>query len=175
MDLSSQIIQEIHDPVTGRVNALLFAEYLGLSVPEIARVLRCSITTLHNNPTALKSPRKQHLTDLYIIVVLLKNKLGENFRMWLNTPNEQIGYYQNDCYFTIRTPIELLCFGGEDKFEKLITLIQGRPSKRINFEWLENLSEDYLKEFIVELVYATNYQDSDLVDEWREVAIELQE
>ena len=174
MDLSSQIIKEIHDPATGRVNALLFAEYLGLSVPEMARILRCSITTLRKNPTSPKLSNKQHLADLYIIIALLKDKLGENFRMWLNTPNEQIGYYQSNYYFTIRTPIELLCFGGENKFEKLITLIQGSPSKKIDFGWLENLSEDELRNFIVELVYATNYQDSLLVDDWREVAIASQ-
>lgn len=172
LNSSERVIKEIHDPVTGRVDALLFADYLGLSVPEMAQILCCSAFTLRKHPMSLKSPRKQYITDLYIIVTLLKDKLGENFRMWLNAPNEQLSDEDTNHYFSIKTPIEFLRFGGENKFHKLLTVIQNEPTTKINFEWLEELREDELRDCIVELVYATNYQHSDLVNEWREMAID---
>jgi hypothetical protein len=101
--LLEHTLLEAHDPATGRYDALRVGQSLGLSAPEMARVLSWTPRGIRKNPT---SPRLQDpLTQLMAAVTLLRELLDGSMpyvRVWLRAPHPALGG---------RTPLSYLLDG----------------------------------------------------------------
>ena len=51
--LMQNVITDIHDPVTGKVDAILFSDFLGISYEEMATFLNRTVPGLKKNPDQL--------------------------------------------------------------------------------------------------------------------------
>jgi len=107
------ILSEVHDPSTGLINGVLFADVLGLSYDDMATLLNRTVPGLKKNPTSENlQPR---LLELYVLIVQIRDILDnsmDNVRIWLRAPNRVLNY---------QTPLSLLL---DDKLEEINTLVQ---------------------------------------------------
>jgi uncharacterized protein (DUF2384 family) len=86
----SHALEELHDPESGRLDAVRVARFLGLSLSALAKALERSPQTLHKTPDA---PRLQGaLAPLARIAASLVTLFGsaEKARVWMNAPNAEL-------------------------------------------------------------------------------------
>ena len=80
--------KQIHDPVTGKIDALLFANFLKVEINDMANLLGITSAELRDNP--ISDNYKNTLNRLYILIDELRDHfdwtLFEVIR-WMNTPN----------------------------------------------------------------------------------------
>lgn len=87
-------LPELHSDATGRLNAIAIANYYGLSIAEMARILKRPVTTIHRTPDSISLQ-----TSLYPFrriagaasYIRGKDNLPCSLKIWLNTPNRQFG------------------------------------------------------------------------------------
>src|SRR5918912_2253334 len=118
--LLDHALLEAHDPASGRYDAVRVGETLGLSVADIARMLRWTPRGVRKNPT---SPRLQEpLTRLVAAVTLLRELLDGSMphvRIWLRAPHPALGG---------RTPLSYVLEGQLEPVEDLVQAIAaGQP------------------------------------------------
>lgn len=107
-------LRQVHDPVTGRIDALLFADFLDVKVKEMAHLLAVSTTGLRKNPTSDKL--RPTLNKLYILINNLQNIFDcsiSDVKAWLNAPNP---------YLDDKTPIN--CIFYTDNLKEVETLVE---------------------------------------------------
>jgi len=83
---------EGHNPESGRFDGVRLAKALGLSVPEMARVLGYTPRGLRANPDSKSLQVK--LGELVSLVIRLMEELDssmENARIWLHAPHPDLG------------------------------------------------------------------------------------
>jgi hypothetical protein len=118
--LLDHALLEAHDPSSGRYDAVRVGETLGLSVADMAHVLRWTARGVRKNPT---SPRLQEpLTRLVATVTLLRELLDGSMphvRIWLRAPHPALGG---------RTPLSYVLEGQLEPVEDLVQAIAaGQP------------------------------------------------
>lgn len=84
-------LEELHDPKTGRLHAGKIADYLGLSLSQMAHAIAVNYTTLHKTPAALSV--QQPLASIKRSLVILSETIGDesSIRAWLNSPHPDLG------------------------------------------------------------------------------------
>lgn len=85
------LMPEVHHPASGRLDAKLLADWLGLPLKSVARGLGREYATIHKTPDA---PAIQEGLRVYLRVAAALNHLAGSrigARVWLNTPNTDLG------------------------------------------------------------------------------------
>lgn len=94
-------LKQVHDLVTGRIDAILFADFLDVKVKDMANLLDVSTTGLRKNPTSDKL--RPILNRLYIVIDKLLHIFDcsvSEVKLWLNAPNSYLEYKTPiDCIF----------------------------------------------------------------------------
>ena len=106
-------LRQVHDLVTGRIDALSFANFLDISVAKMSKLLNVSATGLRKNPTSDK--HRPTLNRLYIIIDKLQHIFDcsiSDVKAWLNAPNPYLDY---------KAPID--CIFGTDNLEEVEELV----------------------------------------------------
>jgi uncharacterized protein (DUF2384 family) len=113
-------LTELHDPVSGRIDASRVADFLAVALPQVAAAVGASYATVHKTPDALKlqkglGPIKRSLS---LISQVTRNR--REARAWLNSPHPDLGE---------RTPLEVMLGGHADAVVALLeNAIAGLPS-----------------------------------------------
>src|SRR6185295_872501 len=83
-------IKALHDPDTGRLDAVRVARYLNESLVFMAAALRRNYSTVAKTPAAV--PLQERLRDFKRIIEVLEHVLGgpEGMRIWMNTPHPDL-------------------------------------------------------------------------------------
>ena len=110
-------LRQVHDPVTGRIDALLFADFLDVKVKAMANLLSVSTTGLRKNPTSDKL--RPILNRLYILIYELQHIFDcsiSDAKAWLNQPNP---------YLDSKTPIDCIFYSDDlEEVEELVDAIE---------------------------------------------------
>jgi CheY-like chemotaxis protein len=108
---ATETITALHDPDTGRIDALKIADYLGVPLAFMATALKRNYSTVAKTPAAesLQGP----LQDFKRIIEVLQHVLGDrvSVRSWMNTPHPDLAW---------RTPRSVLQEGNADAVRGLI-------------------------------------------------------
>ena len=113
-------LTELHDPVSGRIDASRVADFLAVALPQVAAALGAPYATVHKTPDALKlqrglGPIKRSLT---LISQVTRNR--REARAWLNSPHPDLGE---------KTPLDVMLGGHADAVVTLLeNAIAGLPS-----------------------------------------------
>lgn len=83
-------VKALHDPGTGRVDAVRVAHHLNESLVFMADALRRKYSTVAKTPAAV--PLQERLRDFKRIIEVLEHVLGgtEAMRIWMNTPHPDL-------------------------------------------------------------------------------------
>jgi DNA-binding protein HU-beta len=83
-------ITALHDPDTGRVDAVRVARYLNENLVFVATALGRNYSTVVKTPAAV--PMQERLRDFKRIIEVLEHVLGsaESMRIWMNTPHPDL-------------------------------------------------------------------------------------
>lgn len=83
-------LKALHDPDTGRIDAVRVARYLNESLAFMATALRRNYSTVAKTPAAV--PLQERLHDFKRIIEVLDHVLGgsEGMRIWMNTPHPDL-------------------------------------------------------------------------------------
>jgi hypothetical protein len=114
------LVEDLHDPSSGQLNAKSVAEFFGISVADLARALRREISTVHKTPTS--STLQSELRPLESIASGLVRLTGSDkrARMWLQAANPALDGH---------APIEILKTGKIAKLAGFVQdLLEGRPA-----------------------------------------------
>lgn len=87
-------MSELHSRTTGRLNAISVANFYGLSVAEMARILKRPVTSIHKTPDAASLQSSLYPFERIASAasyVKGKDNLRCSFKIWLNAPNRQFG------------------------------------------------------------------------------------
>lgn len=118
---TKNVIKQIHDPNTGRIDAMLFSEFLDVKSRDMASFLGMSATGLRKNPTSDKI--RPTLNRLYILVNNLRCFFDSSMSdalAWLNAPNEYLGN---------NTPLD--CIFQKDKLTEVEELVNAMETGRL--------------------------------------------
>lgn len=99
------VLQELHDPETGRLDAAKIAEYLAVPLAQLARALGANYATVHKTPAALAL--QERLLPIKTALVILSELFRDQstVRAWLNSPHPDLGK---------RTPLAVILEGHGD-------------------------------------------------------------
>jgi DNA-binding response OmpR family regulator len=114
------LVERLHDPQTGRLDAKRVAEFFTLSLADLSRALGKAGTAIYKTPTAETiQPSLRPLESLASGLVRLLGS-ARLARMWLSSPNPALEQH---------APIELLRMGKIDQLTSLVQdLLEGRPA-----------------------------------------------
>jgi CheY-like chemotaxis protein len=118
--VSSHVVPELHDPVSGRLSASRIAEFLGVSLSSLAELSHLSLAGLYKSPASLSLQRV--LIPIARSLTILMQLLGtrESVRTWMNSPHPDLGG---------RTPISVILEGkGRAVSEMLEASLEGQLS-----------------------------------------------
>ena len=89
--LDETVVEEFHDPASGRLDANAIARRLGISVAGLAKSLGLTPSALSKRPHAKAA--QEGLRDLEFAVAALRRMLGSDSRVraWLNAPHPDLG------------------------------------------------------------------------------------
>ncbi len=85
---------ELHSEATGRLNAISIANFYGLSVAEMARILKRPVTSIHKTPDSISLQSSLYPFERIAPAasyVRGKDNLSCSFKIWLNAPSRQFG------------------------------------------------------------------------------------
>lgn len=103
---------QVHDRKSGRLDGLAFAKILGVSAPQVAKMIGVSPRGLRQTPA---SPRIQEKLARFVSLVLRVRQMfgGEMsaVKIWLNAPHPDLG---------CATPMRCLMDGQVDQVESLV-------------------------------------------------------
>lgn len=121
--------KQIHDPVTGKIDALLFADFLKVKVDDMANLLGITSTELRENP--ISDNYIYTLNRVYILIDELQHHFEWTFfevMRWMNTPN---------VYLKMNTPLATIF---EQKDLKQVENLMARFKDEPNAIFLELLT-----------------------------------
>ena len=107
------LLPEVHHPATQRIDAILFADFLGITHEDMANLIGCSVADLRWSPSA--TAILPVLEKLYTSIVGVRDFFEGNMdyvRNWLKEPHWEL---KN------QIPLSFLL---ENKFEEIHLLIQ---------------------------------------------------
>ena len=113
-------LQQLNDPVTGRLDAARVADYLSVPLKQLSETLGRNYSTVHKTPTA--PAIQETLRSIKRSLVILEDVLGSRSSAlaWLNSPNPDLGQ---------RTPIDVLLEGHAQVIEDMLEgALEGIPS-----------------------------------------------
>ena len=118
--IASHVLSELHDPVTGRLDAGRIAEFLGTPLSSFAKLSQISVAGLHKSPASVSA--QSHLIPIARSLTILSQLLGskENVRTWMNSPHPDLGS---------ETPIRVILEGKAQVVTDLLeAALAGQPS-----------------------------------------------
>jgi hypothetical protein len=113
-------LAELHNPMSGRIDAGKVADFLGVALPQVAASVGASYAAVHKTPDA--SSLQKGLGPIKRSLALLSRvtRTRREARAWLNSPHPDLGE---------RTPIEVMLTGHADAVVTLLeNAIAGLPS-----------------------------------------------
>jgi len=113
-------LQELHDPETGRLDAVRVSEYLKLPLKQFAGALHKNYSTVHKTPsgTALQPPLRSVKRVLEILEQVFEDR--SSVLSWLNSPHPDLGR---------RSPLDVIVQGYPDAVEDMLeAALTGTPS-----------------------------------------------
>ncbi|MGK7932707.1 MAG: COP23 domain-containing protein [Microcystaceae cyanobacterium] len=116
LGLLKHTIPETHDPKTGLIDGILFADILGLSHEEMAKLLDRTVAGLRKNPTSDKL--QPTLLKLYVLTIKLRGLSDdsiEKVRIYLHSPHPDLNY---------QTPLSYLLDGKFEEIEAIINCLE---------------------------------------------------
>ncbi len=118
--VSQVILQELHDPGTGRLDANRVAEYLKIPLKQLAGALGKNYSTIHKTPSApaLQPSLRSIKRILEILEQVFVNR--STGLAWLNSPHSDLGQ---------RAPLDVILEGYPDAVEDMLeAALMGTPS-----------------------------------------------
>jgi CheY-like chemotaxis protein len=118
--VASHVLSELHDPVTGRLDAGRISEFLGTPLSSFAKLSQVSVAGLHKSPASVSA--QAHLIPIARSLTILSQLLGskENVRAWMNSPHPDLGS---------QTPIRVILEGKAQVVTDLLeAALAGQPS-----------------------------------------------
>jgi hypothetical protein len=113
-------LQELHDPGTGRLDAARAAEYLKVSLKQLAEASGKNYSTVHKTPSA---PDLQPLLQsIKASLVILEDVFVDRAAVlaWLNHPHPDLGE---------RTPLDVILEGHPDAVKNMLqAAVMGIPT-----------------------------------------------
>ncbi len=113
-------LQELHDPETGRLDAIRVAEYLKVTLKQLTGALNKNYSTVHKTPSApvLQPALRSIKRSLEILEQVFVDRSAA--LAWLNSPHPDLGR---------RTPLEVILQGYPDAVEDMLeAALMGTPS-----------------------------------------------
>jgi uncharacterized protein (DUF2384 family) len=114
------VLQELHDPGTGRLDANRVAEYLKIPLKQLAGALGKNYSTVHKTPSApaLQPSLRSIKRILEILEQVFVNR--STGLAWLNSPHPELGQ---------RAPLDVILEGYPDAVEDMLEgALTGTPS-----------------------------------------------
>ncbi len=118
--VASHVLPELHDPVTGRLDAGRIADYLGIPLSAFVKFAEMSVAGLHKSPASLSL--QERLIPAARSLTILSQLLGsrENVRTWMNSPHPDLGG---------RTPVSIILEGKARAVSDMLeAALAGQPS-----------------------------------------------
>lgn len=113
-------LQELHDPETGRLDAIRISEYLKVPLKQLAGALSKNYSSVHKTPSA---PSLQPaLCSIKRTLEILEQIFVDRPAVlaWLNSPHPDLGR---------RTPLDVIVQGYPDTVEDMLeAALAGTPS-----------------------------------------------
>lgn len=83
-------VEDVHDPVSGRLDAARMADWMGVSLARFAKFMGRSPQTVHKTPSG--QGLQDRLAEFARVAMSLKALFGtkERARVWLNSPNRDL-------------------------------------------------------------------------------------
>jgi len=113
-------LQELHDPGNGRLDAAKVAEYLKVSLKQLAEASGKNYSTVHKTPSALDL--QSLLQSIKTSLVILEDVFVDHASVlaWLNNPHPDLGQ---------RTPLDVILLGHPDAVKNMLqAAVMGLPS-----------------------------------------------
>lgn len=111
---------ELHDPESGRIDAMKVADFLAVPLTQLAGALGAQYATVHKTPAGVGLQKNLRPIKRGIELVSRITRNAPEARMWLNNPHPDLGG---------RTPLEVILAG---KADALVTILEnalaGMPS-----------------------------------------------
>jgi uncharacterized protein (DUF2384 family) len=114
------VLQELHDPQTGRLDAARIADYLKIPLKQLAGALGKPYSTIHKTPSAptLQPVLRSIKRILEILEQVFVNR--SSALAWLNSPHPDLGQ---------RAPLDVILEGYSDAVEDMLeAALTGTPS-----------------------------------------------
>jgi len=83
-------VPEIHDPDSGRLDAKRIGSLFGITLADVARLLRRDLSTVHKTPDAPSLQPGLALFERVGAPLLYLAGSPQNLRIWLNAPNPDL-------------------------------------------------------------------------------------
>jgi DNA-binding response OmpR family regulator len=118
--VAAHVLPELHDPVTGRLDAGRIADYLGIPLSAFVKFAEISVAGLHKSPASLSL--QERLIPAARSLTILSQLLGskETVRTWMNSPHPDLGG---------RTPISIILEGKARAVSDMLeAALAGQPS-----------------------------------------------
>ena len=105
-------LEEMHDPQSGLLDAARIADVLGLSLTSFAKAIGRPVATVHRYPASkdIQEPLKPIASVITILTTFLDKP--EHVRMWINSPNPELGY---------QTAMSFITAGRAEKVRDLLS------------------------------------------------------
>lgn len=117
--IEEQVVEEFHDPETGRLDATRVAEAYGVSLSSLARALGVTQSALSKRTTALAAQPGLRELEFVWAALLDAVESPERARAWLNAQRRDLGG---------KPPITLLLEGSAEAFAHYIrSIVAGEP------------------------------------------------
>lgn len=114
------VLEELHDPGTGRLDAVRVAEHLKIPLKQLAPALGKNYSTLYKTPSApaLQPTLRSIKRILEILEQVFANR--STALAWLNSPHSELGQ---------RAPLDVILEGYPDAVEDMLeATLMGTPS-----------------------------------------------
>jgi CheY-like chemotaxis protein len=118
--LTMHMLADLHEPITGRLDARRIAKYLDIPLSALSKCLERSVAGVHKSPSA--SAIQHLLAPLARSIAILARLLGsrENVRIWVNSPHPDLDG---------RTPLSVILEGKATVVtEMLEAALAGQPA-----------------------------------------------
>ncbi len=135
MTFLKHTITEVHDPNTGLIDGIRFADLLALSHDEMGKIVMRTVAGLRKKPTSDKL--QPSLLKLYVLTLKLRDSLDhsiEDIRQFLRAPHPDLNY---------QTPLSHLM---DNKFKEIDQLVEKlRAEEDKNEERLTQCVQEFLQ------------------------------
>lgn len=118
--LTGHMVRELHDPVTGRLDAKRIADYLAVPLSSLAHAIEKNTATVHKSPAAISSQDSLAPIARTIGTLMFLLRSRDQVLAWMNSPHPDLGG---------RTPLNLVLAGKATTVAELLeAALAGQPS-----------------------------------------------